>query len=391
MRLQLFTIICIIASASLSANDKMLKPLNKLLQHFDQLDRNQDGKLSQEELQILQQKMAQNKNFSLEKLINYLDKNSDKEISKMELQTALNSNGNLSTKTTPNSSVQIEPSPYESKSFLNLSYGEHERNVMDVWLVKSDQASPMVIYIHGGGFKGGDKKKGLRYRDYFLKEGVSFAAINYRFLPQSKNGVFDCFNDSKRALQFISSKAQEWNLDRSKFALCGGSAGAGTCLWLAYKDDMADPNSSDPILKESTRVAAVAALNTQCSYDFTKWATMFELEPQKGNEAELEFFYGLKPGELKTEKGQRHILDADLVNHISKDDPPLYANNKMRGGKVDINDKGHVQHHPLHVKALKDKAQEVGLRHQCHAHAIGINDNQEDDTFHGFLIRELKK
>ena len=118
---------------------------------------------------------------------------------------------------------------------------------------------------------------------------------------------------------------------------------------------------------------------------------MFELEPQEGNEAELEFFYGLKPGELKTEKGQRHIQDADLVNHISKDDPPLYANNKTRGGKVDINDKGHVQHHPLHVKALKDKAQEVGLRHQCHAHAIGINDNPEDDTFHGFLIRELKK
>ena len=369
----------------------MLKPLNKLLQHFDQLDRNQDGNLSQEELQILQKKMAQNKNFSLEKLINYLDKNSDKGISKMELQTVLNSNGNLSTKANTKPRDQIEPSPYESKSFLNLSYGEHERNVMDVWLVKSDQPSPMVIYIHGGGFKGGDKKKGLRYRDYFLKEGVSFAAINYRFLPQTRNGVFDCFNDSKRALQFISSKAQEWNLDRSKFALCGGSAGAGTCLWLAYKDDMADPNSSDPILKESTRVTAVAALNTQCSYDFTKWATMFELEPQEGNEAELEFFYGLKPGELKTEKGQRHIQDADLVNHISKDDPPLYANNKTRGGKVDINDKGHVQHHPLHVKALKDKAQEVGLRHQCHAHAIGINDNPEDDTFHGFLIRELKK
>ncbi|EDM25557.1 probable lipase/esterase [Lentisphaera araneosa HTCC2155] len=391
MRLQLFTLICIISSASLCANNKMLKPLNKLLQHFDQLDRNQDGNLSQEELQILQKKMAQNKNFSLEKLINHLDKNSDKGISKMELQTVLNSNGNLSTKVSSEPSSNIEASPYESKSFLNLSYGEHERNVMDVWLAKSDQSSPMVIYIHGGGFKGGDKKKGLRYRDSFLKEGISFAAINYRFLPQTRNGVFDCFNDSKRALQFISSKAQEWNLDRSKFALCGGSAGAGTCLWLAYKDDMADPNNSDPILKESTRVAAVAALNTQCSYDFTKWTAMFELEPQKGNEAELEFFYGLKPGELKTEKGQRHIQDADLVNHISKDDPPLYANNKTRGGKVDINDKGHVQHHPLHVKALKDKAQEVGLRHQCHAHAIGINDNPEDDTFHGFLIRELKK
>ena len=111
MRLQLFTIICTIASASLAANDKMLKPLNKLLQHFDQLDRNQDGNLSQEELQILQKKMAQNKNFSLEKLINHLDKNSDKGISKMELQTVLNSNGNLSTKVSSEPSSNIEASP----------------------------------------------------------------------------------------------------------------------------------------------------------------------------------------------------------------------------------------------------------------------------------------
>jgi acetyl esterase/lipase len=75
--------------------------------------------------------------------------------------------------------------------------------------------------------------------------------------------MFDC----ARALQFTRSKAKEWNLDKTKVALAGGSAGACTSLWIAFHDDLADPNSTDPIARESTRVTCAAVSGAQTTLD----------------------------------------------------------------------------------------------------------------------------
>ena len=59
-----------------------------------------------------------------------------------------------------------------------------------------------------------------------------------------------CAARLRRAIQFIRSKAGEWSVDKTAFAAYGGSAGAGTSLWLAFHDDMADPHNADPVLCE---------------------------------------------------------------------------------------------------------------------------------------------
>ena len=41
--------------------------------------------------------------------------------------------------------------------FVNESYGDHKRNKFDIWLAESEKPTPLVIYIHGGGFSNGDK------------------------------------------------------------------------------------------------------------------------------------------------------------------------------------------------------------------------------------------
>ena len=88
----------------------------------------------------------------------------------MELQTQ--ATNQAMTSRTKQQSGELETSLAE-QVHLDVKYGDHERNVLDVWLVKSDEPTPLVIYIHGGGFKGGDKKKGIRYRDNYLKAGIS--------------------------------------------------------------------------------------------------------------------------------------------------------------------------------------------------------------------------
>src|SRR5690606_38153434 len=95
--------------------------------------------------------------------------------------------------------------------------------------------------------------------------GISIAAITYRL---SDDAIAPAqFEDAARAVQFIRSKAGEWTIDPERFAACGGSAGAGLSLWLAFHDDMAKPDSDDPVARQSTRLKCAVVFNGQSSYD----------------------------------------------------------------------------------------------------------------------------
>src|SRR5262249_30538817 len=148
----------------------------------------------------------------------------------------------------------------------DVAYGPHERNKLDLYLVDSKTPTPLVLYIHGGGFMTGDKRTlNAAALASYQAQGWSVAAINYRFtdvLP-APGQYLDC----GRALQFICHNAAKWNIDPKLIASTGGSAGAGTSLWLAFHDDLADPKSDDPIARESTRLTCVVVSNGQSSYD----------------------------------------------------------------------------------------------------------------------------
>ena len=57
--------------------------------------------------------------------------------------------------------------------------------------------------------------------------------------------------------------AEKYNIDKTRIACTGGSAGAGTALWLAFSDEMAEPENPDPVLRESTRLTCAGAFATQ--------------------------------------------------------------------------------------------------------------------------------
>ncbi|MCI0464372.1 MAG: alpha/beta hydrolase, partial [Gemmataceae bacterium] len=155
----------------------------------------------------------------------------------------------------------------------NVAYGSHERQVLDFWQAKADRPTPLVLYIHGGGWQNGDKNSlGAAAIKRYLDNGISVAAINYRYVKQAVGLKIDPpvkapLEDAARALQFIRSKAGEWNLDRKRIGATGGSAGACSSLWLAFHDDRADPKSSDPVARESTRLYCAAVSGAQVSLD----------------------------------------------------------------------------------------------------------------------------
>lgn len=220
----------------------------------------------------------------------------------------------------------------ELQTQLNVSYGPHARNVLDFYPAKSDTPTPVVFYIHGGGWRGGDKKTNPKA---FLDKGISVIAINYRYV---QNGVEENveppvkapLGDAARALQFIRSKAEEWNLDKTKIGATGGSAGACTSLWLAFHDDMADPKSDDPIARESTRLYCAAVNGAQVSLDPK------ELREWMPNYRYGAHAFGLKNIQNLIDKREEvlpWIKEYSPIEHVSKDDPPIAL---FYGGEVPV-------------------------------------------------------
>ena len=157
-------------------------------------------------------------------------------------------------------------------TLAEVPYGEHERHVLDFWQAESNKPTPLVFVIHGGAWKGGSKERLSSFVDTeaLLQAGISVVAINYRLMKHADEVVPPVkapLHDAARALQFVRSKAKEWNIDKARIGVAGGSAGACSSLWLAYHDDLADTASKDPIARESTRLYCASVIGPQTSLD----------------------------------------------------------------------------------------------------------------------------
>ncbi len=170
--------------------------------------------------------------------------------------------------------VNISKTNIPQPTLKEVRYGEHERHVIDFWKADSDTPTPLVFVIHGGGWQGASKERINRFVDVntLLENGISVAAINYRYVWQAQNAGIEPpvkapLYDAARALQFVRSKAAEWNIDKTRIGASGGSAGACSSLWLAFHNDLADPKSKDPVVRESTRLQCAAVIGAQTTLD----------------------------------------------------------------------------------------------------------------------------
>ncbi len=275
----------------------------------------------------------------------------------------------------------VEPAP----TLADLSYGPHAANVLDFWKAEGEGPRPLLVYIHGGGWTGGDKEQPADRFLPYLDKGISYAAINYRH-----TGEFPLpapVHDAARAIQFIKSKAAEWNIDKTRIALTGGSAGACTSMWILLHDDLADPNSSDPVLRESTRVMAAAVRAGQTSIDPKV------IEPWLGPNVLQHRMINMAVGE-KTIEGalanyDRHrdlYVEFSPYNHLTADDPPLfmtYGNNMT----LPSEDAGHGIHHPVYGVKMKEKADQIG--HETHLLIDGVSQSDKYASAQDFLMAML--
>ncbi|MDO8545205.1 MAG: alpha/beta hydrolase [Opitutaceae bacterium] len=276
----------------------------------------------------------------------------------------------------------------------NVAYGTHERHVLDFWRANSSSPTPLVFFIHGGGWTGGDKNRVTQVQAY-LAAGMSVVSINYRMVPQAqaagvKPPVQWPLHDAARALQFVRSRAREWNIDKARIGASGGSAGACSSLWLAFHDDLAQPGSADPIARESTRLWCAAVNGAQTTLDPRQ---MKDWTPNSRYGGHAFGFTGDKAKNLS--QFDEFLANRDQILPwiaeyspyalVSPDDPPVYL---FYAAPPAL---GQDQKDPTHTSNFGVKLEEKLREHRvpCELVYPGASDVKHPQI-HDYLITTLK-
>ena len=240
--------------------------------------------------------------------------------------------------TTPASpATRRAPSRGPAATLTNVPYGDHPRQVLDFWKAPSDKPTPVVFHIHGGGWEAGGKGF-VPGTAKFLAAGISVVSINYRYTWQAQaDGIQPPVSaplpDAAKALQFVRSKAEEWNIDKNRIGATGSSAGACSSLWLAFHDDMADPKSNDPRSRESTRLFCAAVDTAQTSLDpqqMKEWTPNSRYGAHAFGFAEPSATHARSQDAMFADFLQHRadvlpwIMEYSPIEHASSDDPPIY-------------------------------------------------------------------
>jgi len=289
----------------------------------------------------------------------------------------------------PVSNITYSTSPFDlqgvnAKFAKDITYDTKERTQFDVWLPTSSTPTGLVLYVHGGGFTSGDKDFVYSVQSggawdfpsdirFLLQNNIAVATVRYTLLSPAgeTEGVKKPMADVRRALQYIRNRAGDFNIDKTKIILAGNSAGAGTSLWIAFQNDVADARSTDPVLRESSRVKGVVARETQSSYNIEdRWVnnvfvdyklTWSEiLTNETGN---IRKIYGVSTNvQYESPAIDTYRAEVDMLALMSADDPEIWINNTLRDVVHPYSAPDISSHHAFHARELKKRADTVGLK-----------------------------
>ncbi|MFL5730950.1 MAG: alpha/beta hydrolase fold domain-containing protein [Cytophagaceae bacterium] len=130
--------------------------------------------------------------------------------------------------------------PYKKVAYERLRYSSDNSPELVIDLYKSSvqtSKSPCVIIVHGGAWEGGDSRQLPALNSYLVGKGYTVAAITYRLAPEYIAPAAS--DDVQKAVEFIKKNSERFNIDSTKLALLGRSAGGQVALVAGYS--MNDP------------------------------------------------------------------------------------------------------------------------------------------------------
>ncbi|MDQ7065412.1 MAG: alpha/beta hydrolase [candidate division KSB1 bacterium] len=186
-----------------------------------------------------------------------------------------------------------------------VRYSEEKNLFFDFYAPKFRRTEklPLVIFIHGGGWRSGNRKRGKKLCTRLARSGFAAVSIDYTLSPQAPFPA--ACKDVKTAIRYFRANADKWGIDPERIGLIGNSAGAHLAAFAATNDDPRYEQGEDwPGV--SSRVQAVVAQFGP--YDYLA---------QKAGEL-VQTFLGGSP-----DQKPEVYREASPITHVSADDPPL--------------------------------------------------------------------
>ena len=145
------------------------------------------------------------------------------------------------------------------RTTADVAYGEHDAQRLDVYAPRSAERAPVMVYVHGGGWKRGDKSAVGRKVGFFTGMGWVFVSANYRLLPEGRHPAN--VQDVALALAWVHDHIAEHGGDPEKLFVMGHSAGCHLASLVAT-----DPRRLRAVGKDVRTLKGVIALDTN-TYD----------------------------------------------------------------------------------------------------------------------------
>ena len=189
----------------------------------------------------------------------------------------------------------------------------HERQKLDLYVPDTGENLPLIIWVHGGAWRGGDKTHYVRME--YLTTGYAGASINYRL---SQHAIFPAqIEDVKAAVRWLRANAETYRLDPNRFAAWGSSAGGHLVAMLGTTGDVAEFEVGEH-LTVSSRVQAVV--------DYFGPTDFLQMDAQSLPDGLVHDAPDSPESQLVGGPIQEHkdrVARANPITYVSKDDSPF--------------------------------------------------------------------
>lgn len=202
--------------------------------------------------------------------------------------------------------------------------------------------APAVVYIHGGGFTGGERDQFEANAAYFTNLGYVGLCISYRLAPKDKFPAQA--QDAKCAVRWLRANAVKLNIDPERIAVCGASAGGCISALVAYAQDVKEFKDLGGNIGFSEQVQAAIF---QCGiYDFMPRTMPFGIL----DSVKKSYLGG------KYEDAPQIFKKASPIEYVGKNSPPTLIFHGDADETVNVK----------HAFLLRDKLKANGVYHEIY-------------------------
>ena len=243
------------------------------------------------------------------------------------------------------------PTPQGVKALRDLEYAGAGGKALklDLYLPeKSDRPLPLIVWIHGGAWRAGNKGGCPALR--FVDRGYAAASIDYRL---SQEAIFPAqIHDCKAAIRWLRAHAKEYQIDPNRIGVWGSSAGGHLVALLGTSGDVKELEGDEGNLDQSSRVQAVC--------DWFGPTDFCQMAAHSSPNAKIKHDDAGSPESLLVggpiQDSKDKVAKANPITYVSKDDPPFLI---MHGDKDDL-----VPHHQSELlnEALKKAGVDVTFK-----------------------------